>query len=111
MVEVEFVGVRGCTRRPVLDFRPTVGVIVAACAGPAASVAPRWQVASRRVLSAWSFMGVRQSWVPVWLSAMRSLVTWLVGVSQWWVYLVLSAMRSLTGRASGWCAPPSWFRG
>ena len=35
VVEVEFIGVRGRTRRPVLDFRPTVGVIVAARAGPA----------------------------------------------------------------------------
>ena len=41
VVEVESVGVRGRTRRPVLDFRPTVGVIVAACAVPATYVAPR----------------------------------------------------------------------
>ena len=40
VVEVEFIGVRGRTRRPVLDFRPTVGVIVAACAGPATYGAP-----------------------------------------------------------------------
>ena len=33
VVEVESIGVRGRTRRPVLDF-PTVGVIVAACAAP-----------------------------------------------------------------------------
>ena len=40
VVEVEFIGVRGRTRRPVLDFRPTVNVIVAACAGPATYGAP-----------------------------------------------------------------------
>ena len=40
VVEVEFIGVCGGTRRPVLDFRPTVGVIVAARAGPATYVAP-----------------------------------------------------------------------
>ena len=57
VVEVEFVGVCGRTRRPVLDFRPTVGVIVAACAGPATSVAPSWQVASRRVISPRGFPG------------------------------------------------------
>ena len=51
VVEVESVGVRGRTRRPVLDFRPTVGVIVAACAVPATYVAPHWQAASRRVIS------------------------------------------------------------
>ena len=39
VVEVESIGVRGRTRRPVLDFR-TVSVIVAACAGPATYVAP-----------------------------------------------------------------------
>ena len=39
VVEVESIGVRGCTRRPVLDFRPTVGVIVAA---RAASATPMW---------------------------------------------------------------------
>ena len=60
VVEVESVGVRGRTRRPVLDFRPTVGVIVAACAVPATSVAPHWQVASRRVVPPGVFMGVRQ---------------------------------------------------
>ena len=57
VVEVEFVGVCGRTRRPVLDFRPTVGVIVAACAGPATSVAPSWQVASRRVIPSRGFHG------------------------------------------------------
>ena len=60
VLEVESVGVRGRTRRPVLDFRRTVGVIVAACAGPANSVAARWQVAARRVVSPGVFMGVRQ---------------------------------------------------
>jgi len=60
VVEVEFVGVRGRTRRPVLDFRPTVGVIVAACAVPATYVAPSWQVASRRVVPPGAFMVVRQ---------------------------------------------------
>ena len=39
VVEVEFIGVRGRTRRPVLDFRSTVGVIVVVCAGPATDVA------------------------------------------------------------------------
>ena len=39
VVEVEFVGVCGRTRRPVLDFRPAVGIVVAAV--PATSVAPR----------------------------------------------------------------------
>ena len=39
VVEVESVGVRGRTRRPVLDFRPAVGIVVAA--GPASYVAPR----------------------------------------------------------------------
>ena len=56
VVEVESIGVRGCTRCPVLDF-PTVGVIVAACAGPATSVAPSWQVAPRRVVSPRGFRG------------------------------------------------------
>ena len=55
--EVEFVGVCGRTRRPVLDFRRTVGVIVAACAGPATYVAPHWQVAARRVVSPRGFHG------------------------------------------------------
>ena len=58
VVEVEFVGVCGRTRRPVLDFLPTVGVIVAAV--PATYVAPHWQVAPRRVISPRGFMGVRQ---------------------------------------------------
>ena len=40
VVEVEFIGVRGRTRRSVLDFRPTVGVMVAACAGPATYMGP-----------------------------------------------------------------------
>ena len=57
VVEVESVGVRGRTRRPVLDFRRTGGVIVAACAGPATSVAPSWKVASRRVISPRGFHG------------------------------------------------------
>ena len=39
VVEVESVGVRGRTRRPVLDFRPAVGIVVAAV--PATYVAPR----------------------------------------------------------------------
>ena len=39
VMEVEFVGVCGRTRRPVLDFRPAVGIVVAA--GPATYVAPR----------------------------------------------------------------------
>ena len=56
-MEVESIGVRGRTRRPVLDFRPTVGVIVAACAVPATYAAPRWQVASRRVISPRGFYG------------------------------------------------------
>ena len=57
VAEVESVGVRGRTRRPVLDFRPTVGVIVAACAVPATYAAPHWQVASRRVISPRGFHG------------------------------------------------------
>ena len=57
LVEVEFIGVRGGTRRPVLDFRPTVGVMVAACAGPATYVAPSWQVVPRRVVSPRGFHG------------------------------------------------------
>ena len=57
VVEVESIGVRGRTRRPVLDFRPTVGVIVAACAVPATYVAPHWQVAARRVISPRGFHG------------------------------------------------------
>ena len=57
VVEVESIGVRGCTRRPVLDFRPTVGVIVAVCAGPATSVAPSWQIAPCRVVSPRGFHG------------------------------------------------------
>ena len=81
VVEVESVGVGGRTRRPVLDFRPTVGVIVAACAGPATSVTPRWLVAARRVVSPRDFMGVHQPWVPVWLSAMRSEAR----ARNWWV--------------------------
>ena len=40
VVEVEFIGVCGRTRRPVLDFRPAGGAIVVACAGPAVYVAP-----------------------------------------------------------------------
>ena len=55
VVEVESVGVRGRTRRPVLDFRPAVGIVVAAV--PATYVAPRWQVASRRVISPRGFYG------------------------------------------------------
>ena len=55
VVEVEFVGVCGRTRRPVLDFRPAVGIVVAAV--PATYVAPRWQVASRRVISPRGFHG------------------------------------------------------
>ena len=58
VVEVESVGVRGRTRRPVLDFRPAVGIVVAAV--PATYVAPHWQVASRRVVPPGVFMGVRQ---------------------------------------------------
>ena len=55
VVEVEFVGVCGRTRRPVLDFRPAVRIVVAAV--PATSVAPSWQVASRRVISPRGFPG------------------------------------------------------
>ena len=40
VAEVECNGVRGCTRRPVLDFRPTGGVSVAARAAPATSMCP-----------------------------------------------------------------------
>ena len=39
VVEVESVGVCGRTRRPVLDFLPAVGIVVAAV--PATYVAPR----------------------------------------------------------------------
>ena len=65
VVEVEFIGVRGRTRRPVLDFRPTGGIIPVACAGPATYVAPSWRVAPRRVVSPRGFVGVHQWWVQV----------------------------------------------
>ena len=39
VVEVESIGVCGRTRRPVLDFRPAVGIVVAAV--PATYVAAR----------------------------------------------------------------------
>ena len=55
VVEVESVGVRGRTRRPVLDFRPTVGVIVAVCAGPATYVA----LVGRSCPAGWFRPGVR----------------------------------------------------
>ena len=59
VVEVEFIGVRGRTRGPVLDFRPAGGVIVVARAGTSTYVTPSWQVARRRVVSPRGFMGVR----------------------------------------------------
>ena len=40
VAEVESNGVSGCTRRPVLDFRPIGGVSVAALATPATSMWP-----------------------------------------------------------------------
>ena len=97
IVEVEFVGVRGRTRRPVLDFRPTVGVIVAACAVPATYAAPHWHVASRRVISPRGFHGCAPMMgaVVVVRNAECGPGAELVGAHQSWVHLGLSAMRSV----------------
>ena len=59
VVEVESIGVGGCTRRPVLDFRPAGGVIVT-------DVGPSCQVTPRRVVPArFSWVCANDGWGPV----------------------------------------------
>ena len=72
VAEVESIGVRGCTRPPVLDFRLTGGVSVAARATPATSMCPK---VTGPAPPGGNAPGCR-GWTPmvggVWLSAMRS---------------------------------------
>ena len=86
-MEVESIGVRGRTRRPVLDFR-TVSVIVAACAGPATYLPSPLTARLPPGGYAPGFVGVHPSWMFPVLSAVLSVgrARVVVGVLlvEWW---------------------------
>ena len=116
VVEVESIGVRGRTRRPVLGFRPTVGVIVAACAAPRDLCGPHLTGHAPPDGYAPGFVGVHPSWMFPVLSAVLSVgrARVVVGVLlvEWWrsSSLVYAGVLDVRYSTFALLSASSWLR-